>query len=81
MTEPNDTREEERARGTIWTPEFVRGVLSVLLVGGFVVTIVISIFVTVLSLEGSLDLLQTVGSLYSGVSGAVLGYWFGKGQS
>jgi len=62
-----------------WSIDQVRGMISLVLVGGFVFTMLICLLTA--STGGGTELLQTMGSIYSGVTGAVIGYYFGKGQT
>ncbi len=60
--------------------ERTQSILSLLVVGGFVVTLLVVIFLLAMDIEGvGTELLQTVASIYSGLTGAVVGYFFGKG--
>jgi hypothetical protein len=62
-----------------WSIDKMRGVVSLLLVVGFLATTGIVIVRNVTGQAGA-DILQTVASLYSGVTGAVLGFYFGRQQ-
>jgi hypothetical protein len=51
---------------------------------GFVVTVVLVLFLNYFALPRLDDPslapgVETVASIYSGITGAILGYWFGKG--
>ena len=63
-----------------WSLDRIRGLVSLLLVAGFLLT---SGIVIVLNAFGNAttDLLQNVTSLYSGITGAILGYYFGRQQT
>jgi hypothetical protein len=62
-----------------WSVDRIRGLVSILLVVGFLsmsgLVIVLGAFGT-----ATTDLLQNVTALYSGVTGAILGYYFGRQQ-
>jgi hypothetical protein len=62
-----------------WSIDKMRGVVSLLLVVGFLATTGIVIVTNVTGQAGA-DMLQTVASLYSGITGAVLGFYFGRQQ-
>jgi hypothetical protein len=66
----------------------VRAILSGIVLIGFVFTLVVVIFLQYFaqmqirelgSLEG-VPTVESVGSIYAGVTGAILGYYFGKSQ-
>jgi hypothetical protein len=62
----------------------VRAMLSVIVIAGFALTAIFVILLQYLvgdrtGMEANLPTLETVGSIYAGVTGVVLGYWFGKG--
>jgi hypothetical protein len=61
--------------------ERTQSILSILVVGGFVVTLLFVITLIAINASGvaGTDLLQTIASIYSGLTGAVVGYFFGKG--
>jgi len=79
-TEPDQHAAEMEERRYRWSTERVRNLISVLLVSGFLFTTILVIVLMALN-KAPEDLLQTVASLYSGVTGAVLGYYFGKGRN
>jgi hypothetical protein len=65
--------------------ERTRGYISLAIVLGFVITIFVLIFVLLVSYKGIfeaapevLNLLKTAGSIYSGVTGIILGYYFAR---
>ena len=62
-----------------WSIDKMRGIVSLLLVVGFLATTVIAIFLNATG-RAEADMLQTVASLYSGITGAVLGFYFGRQQ-
>jgi len=53
--------------------------VSLLLVVGFLATTGIVILLNATG-QAAPDMLQTVSSLYSGITGAVLGFYFGRQQ-
>jgi hypothetical protein len=57
----------------------MRGLVSLLLVVGFLVTTGIVIVLNATG-QAAAEMLQTVASLYSGITGAVLGFYFGRQQ-
>jgi cation transport ATPase len=63
-----------------WSTERIRGLVSLMLVTGFLVTTLLVIGFNAYGVAAP-ELLQTVASLYSGITGAVLGYYFGRQQS
>jgi hypothetical protein len=67
--------------GQLLSTDNVRGIISILLVLGFVVTILIVILIDAGGSDIEADTLQNVASIYAGVTGAVLGYFFGRGQT
>jgi Fe2+ transport system protein B len=62
-----------------WSIDKMRGLVSLLLVVGFLATTGIVILLNATG-QAPLDMLQTVSSLYSGITGAVLGFYFGRQQ-
>jgi hypothetical protein len=65
--------------------ERTRGIISLAIVAGFVLTIFVLIFLLLVSYSSIfetatevLDLLKTTGSIYSGVTGIILGYYFAR---
>jgi hypothetical protein len=67
-------------RKNAWAIDKMRGLVSVMLVVGFLVTTLIVILLNALG-QAEAALLQTVASLYSGITGAVLGFYFGRQQN
>jgi len=62
-----------------WSIDTTRALISLLLVAGFLVTTGIVIIMNVTGQAGT-DMLQTVATLYSGITGAILGFYFGRQQ-
>ena len=62
-----------------WSVERIRGQVSLFLIVGFLVTTLIVVGANIVG-QAETDLLQTVSTLYSGITGAVLGYYFGRQQ-
>ncbi len=62
--------------------ENVRGTLAIIVVSGFVVAmVVLAIFPWVFEKSSPavmIEYLKTVGAVFSGIVGAILGYYFGK---
>jgi hypothetical protein len=85
MPEDNEPRVDidDPRRAEAPPPEFierVRAIISGIIVVGFVATILIVIVIQTQTagLEGA-PTVDGVASIYSGVTGAILGYYFGKG--
>ena len=83
MTDDNnpsrDSENGERVPQTEFT-ERVRAILSGILLVGFVVTLLTVSFLqyNAPGVEG-IPTVESVGSIYAGVTGAILGYYFDKG--
>jgi hypothetical protein len=78
--EPSRNAENgERAPDTGFNDR-VRAILSGILLVGFVVTLLTVSFLqyNAPGVEG-IPTVESVGSIYAGVTGAILGYYFGKG--
>jgi hypothetical protein len=60
----------------------VQSILSLIVVGGFVLTIFIILTAMLFSEPNTVDptLLSDVASIYSGLTGAIIGYYFGKSR-
>jgi hypothetical protein len=60
----------------------VQAILSLIVVGGFVLTIFVILAAMLLSEPGTTDpnLLSDVATIYSGLTGAIIGYYFGKSR-
>jgi hypothetical protein len=85
MPEDNEPRGDidDPRRAEAPPPEFierVRAIISGIIVVGFVVTLLVVIFIQTQTagMEG-VPTIDGVASIYSGVTGAILGYYFGKG--
>jgi hypothetical protein len=82
-TEAKERQTAAEARTNVlklrWSVDRIRSLVSILLVVGFLsmsgLVIVLGAFGT-----ATTDLLQNVTALYSGVTGAILGYYFGRQQ-
>ena len=62
--------------------ERVRAILSGMVIGGFIITLLVVIFIQ--TQTAGMEGVPTIdgvafASIYSGVTGAILGYYFGKG--
>jgi hypothetical protein len=62
-----------------WSIDKMRGLVSLLLVAGFLATTGVVILLNATG-QAEAEMLQTVASLYSGITGAVLGFYFGRQQ-
>jgi hypothetical protein len=81
--EDRPARDSESNRGPASDTDInarVRAILSGILLVGFVLTLVVVVFLqyNAPGLEG-IRTTESVGSIYAGVTGAILGYHFGKG--
>ena len=61
------------------TTHKMRNILSVIIVGSWVLTnstIVVMIFLDLMSMNNAIDLLKAYNSIISGVVGVIMGYYF-----
>jgi uncharacterized membrane protein len=72
-------KQQFELRKNAWSTDKMRGVVSLLLVVGFLVTTGIVILLNATG-QATTDMFQPVASLYSGITGAVLGFYFGRQQ-
>ena len=76
--------EEFRAENTMYNDR-VRATLSGVVLVGFVVTLLAVLLMQYVGAQnaiepGALPTIESVGSIYAGVTGVILGYYFGKSQ-
>jgi hypothetical protein len=87
--QPRNPENNNRAENEDMAPETdynsrVRAQLSYIVIAGFVVTVIVVLLLNYFALGNFQDPTQapsveTVATIYSGITGAILGYWFGKG--